>query len=532
MQAAAFDPSWFIGQDDDEEEEEETAGPTEEEIKKREALRKLVFKPGNRYEPSDDEDEGQDEDEEEEEKEDGDESPQASAPTTVPLGPSTAGGASASSANTTFQTPGAGAFIIGNRVRLHGLTNTKMNDKIACINGFVPSSGRWEVTIDDDGSTVRIKEENLEVIAEVEETQSVAASFMTGNHVRLRGLSNAAMNAKTARISGFVRASGRWQVTMDDGGAVLAIKEENLEVIAEVEETQNEDQEVVAEIQETQDEHMEVTAEVEETQACFMVGSRVRLCGLIERPEMNGKEAEIIGFSGTSGRWKITIDGGATFSMKEDNLMLRTAQTDAEAAEEEERKRKKKEKKERKLKEQEMNGDDACDEKKTAWLIPRHEEVPKTPPVMIWELDTKVERPDLRINFSIVYEIVSMDLERPNITPSEVIQKWEDEWGKNNHVSRLRFGIQPDREGGGKVRFLNQYDDFLPCHPAVVKLDGIGSILSMVAARLRPKDAEKLAARRKAEKQRKPFREVTPLVRQGLASRRGVGPSSFGERRV
>lgn len=93
-------------------------------------------------------------------------------------------------------------------------------------------------------------------------------------------------------------------------------------------------------------------------------------------------------------------------------------------------------------------------------------------------LNSFVACPELRVNFLIEKEALPMDIEQTGATPYDIMQMWEIRW-QIRYASRLKFVAIPDR------RVLNPREDSVPTHPAIVKLEGLGSILSAVAGVLR-----------------------------------------------
>jgi len=82
--------------------------------------------------------------------------------------------------------------------------------------------------------------------------------------------------------------------------------------------------------------------------------------------------------------------------------------------------------------------------------------------------------------FSIDGELFTMPLSRSGMTPREITDIWEKDWGVL-YASRLRFEAPPD----APIKWLNHHSHAVPSAPAVVRLDGMGSILQAVALALR-----------------------------------------------
>mmetsp|Transcript_3722 Transcript_3722/g.6704 ORF Transcript_3722/g.6704 Transcript_3722/m.6704 type:complete len:198 (+) Transcript_3722:55-648(+) len=86
----------------------------------------------------------------------------------------------------------------------------------------------------------------------------------------------------------------------------------------------------------------------------------------------------------------------------------------------------------------------------------------------------------MEVTFEINGNAYSMRCPNVDMTPHAVAKKWEQDWGVT-YASRLRFvGI-----ADSGPRTLNAREDVLPFAPAVVKLEGPGSVLTAVAVALR-----------------------------------------------
>mmetsp|Transcript_34890 Transcript_34890/g.108518 ORF Transcript_34890/g.108518 Transcript_34890/m.108518 type:complete len:459 (-) Transcript_34890:98-1474(-) len=82
-----------------------------------------------------------------------------------------------------------------------------------------------------------------------------------------------------------------------------------------------------------------------------------------------------------------------------------------------------------------------------------------------------------RTNFQVLGDILPMRLERESMTPAEVTDIWETQWGIP-YASRIKFEAPLDSER----KWLNPREDTLPLHPAVVVLhEKAGSVLSALA---------------------------------------------------
>ena len=57
------------------------------------------------------------------------------------------------------------------------------------------------------------------------------------------------------------------------------------------------------------------------------IGTRVELHGLQAKPELNGRRGVVVKFTGSSGRYRVQLDGegGGEFSLKRENIALAIA---------------------------------------------------------------------------------------------------------------------------------------------------------------------------------------------------------------
>mmetsp|Transcript_35000 Transcript_35000/g.63062 ORF Transcript_35000/g.63062 Transcript_35000/m.63062 type:complete len:214 (-) Transcript_35000:68-709(-) len=89
------------------------------------------------------------------------------------------------------------------------------------------------------------------------------------------------------------------------------------------------------------------------------------------------------------------------------------------------------------------------------------------------------------VNFCIEEEILPMRLPRSGATPHLASTLWENDWGVR-YAGRIRFIAPP----GSVSRYLNPRADALPSVPAVVRLEGPGSVLTALALALKRRSSE------------------------------------------
>mmetsp|Transcript_49359 Transcript_49359/g.86944 ORF Transcript_49359/g.86944 Transcript_49359/m.86944 type:complete len:476 (-) Transcript_49359:36-1463(-) len=98
-------------------------------------------------------------------------------------------------------------------------------------------------------------------------------------------------------------------------------------------------------------------------------------------------------------------------------------------------------------------------------------------------------------------ETLAMRLEHDGMTPSDLVEIWEKEWGITG-ASRVKFGAPPEYE----KRYLNAKEDLLPGPPSVVKLEAkLGSVLQTLALKIKRYGAlsvEETQQKKSAEQQK------------------------------
>eukprot|EP00416_Gambierdiscus_australes_P019533 CAMPEP_0171065668 /NCGR_PEP_ID=MMETSP0766_2-20121228/6974_1 /TAXON_ID=439317 /ORGANISM="Gambierdiscus australes, Strain CAWD 149" /LENGTH=390 /DNA_ID=CAMNT_0011521785 /DNA_START=125 /DNA_END=1298 /DNA_ORIENTATION=- len=101
------------------------------------------------------------------------------------------------------------------------------------------------------------------------------------------------------------------------------------------------------------------------------------------------------------------------------------------------------------------------------------------------------------VRFAVLDNVLPMRLPSESVLPQEVARIWEEEWGVP-YAGTLRFRAPR----GSSRRWLNPREDLLPCSPAVVGVEGKGSVLCALALALRQrnerlKDQDNVAAARR-----------------------------------
>lgn len=104
----------------------------------------------------------------------------------------------------------------GDQVRIDGLEKAAhLNGLCGILDAFDAKSGRWRIFL-ADGDVKAFKPDQLTVVSS------------PGNQVRIQGLQEAAyLNGRCGVLNAFDLTSGRWAVTLDEGGA-KALKPENI----------------------------------------------------------------------------------------------------------------------------------------------------------------------------------------------------------------------------------------------------------------------------------------------------------------
>eukprot|EP00927_Polykrikos_kofoidii_P005184 TRINITY_DN12068_c0_g1_i1.p1 TRINITY_DN12068_c0_g1~~TRINITY_DN12068_c0_g1_i1.p1 ORF type:complete len:1395 (+),score=291.46 TRINITY_DN12068_c0_g1_i1:614-4186(+) len=128
-------------------------------------------------------------------------------------------------------------------------------------------------------------------------TASSCTTFAIGQRIRVISLrSQTQHNGEEGRIVGFDEREVRWKVRMDEGSRLL-LKAQNIEAL-------------------------DVSAHM--CGACggdpLKPGSRVRVRGLVMRPEMNGHTGSLVGFDEAEGRWRVRMDDGSGKTLRVEHL--------------------------------------------------------------------------------------------------------------------------------------------------------------------------------------------------------------------
>mmetsp|Transcript_74331 Transcript_74331/g.229724 ORF Transcript_74331/g.229724 Transcript_74331/m.229724 type:complete len:226 (-) Transcript_74331:29-706(-) len=85
-------------------------------------------------------------------------------------------------------------------------------------------------------------------------------------------------------------------------------------------------------------------------------------------------------------------------------------------------------------------------------------------------------------------ERMQMFVKREGMTPQEITSIWENEW-KVRYASRLKFMAPLTEEGTmPKSKYLHARLDPVPSHPAVIRLEGIPSVIQSLVGQLRLHD--------------------------------------------
>eukprot|EP00933_Yihiella_yeosuensis_P030076 TRINITY_DN23755_c0_g1_i2.p1 TRINITY_DN23755_c0_g1~~TRINITY_DN23755_c0_g1_i2.p1 ORF type:complete len:172 (+),score=43.90 TRINITY_DN23755_c0_g1_i2:52-567(+) len=93
-----------------------------------------------------------------------------------------------------------------------------------------------------------------------------------------------------------------------------------------------------------------------------------------------------------------------------------------------------------------------------------------------------VDPSPIEVNFQIEDEVLSMELPNDSVTPHMICNIWENDWSIR-YASRIRFAYSKTSESSS--RFLNPRSDVLPSMPAVIRLEGPGSVLTSLQMELR-----------------------------------------------
>ncbi len=112
--------------------------------------------------------------------------------------------------------------LSGQHVTLHGLSRHDLNGKQGVCGRLEPAKMRYAVTLEGEDDAMLIRPRNLRV----------KKTSLQGERVVLKKLSNAAMNGRQGVAGAFHEARGRWAVILDGETESIAVKPENLEVVA------------------------------------------------------------------------------------------------------------------------------------------------------------------------------------------------------------------------------------------------------------------------------------------------------------
>jgi len=85
-------------------------------------------------------------------------------------------------------------------------------------------------------------------------------------------------------------------------------------------------------------------------------------------------------------------------------------------------------------------------------------------------------------------ERMKMFVSREGMTPQEIASIWENQW-KVPYASRIKFVAPPAEDGTMPTKkFLHARLDSVPSHPAVVRLEGVPSVIQSLVGQLRLHD--------------------------------------------
>jgi len=191
--------------------------------------------------------------------------------------------------------PGASVLLIG----LQG--SPGMNGMQATVVEWDDMDERWKVKM-ADGSLRKFKASNLQVVLSrnavpspvQDATMSTAVSAIRpGSSVTVCGLpARPDLNGESGIVEAWDGGEERWKVRMASGSGKL-LKPENLELSGKAT--------VPSEPAPSKD----------GSAMGLIVGSRVRVHGLIARPDLNGLHGTLVDFDEEEGRWRVRFDDGA-----------------------------------------------------------------------------------------------------------------------------------------------------------------------------------------------------------------------------
>eukprot|EP00439_Symbiodinium_sp_Y106_P073123 s549_g13.t1 len=122
-----------------------------------------------------------------------------------------------------------------------------------------------------------------------------------------------------------------------------------------------------------------------------------------------------------------------------------------------------------------------------------------------------VDPSPMEVSFDIQGDVYSMRCPNVNLTPQTVMQKWERDLGVT-YATRIRF-LAPSEQG---YRTLNARADALPFVPAVVKLEGPGSVLTALAVALKRRNSGAGASGNRQSGPQEGAAKAAPAKKAGL----------------
>lgn len=222
----------------------------------------------------------------------------------------------------------------GIQVQVTGLeSRPELNGRLGSVLAFDDAIGQWNVVM-TDGSEVSLRPDNLQLLGNVPclpsdpsarnvgmpsasretDTQSTPV-FEAGMHVRVAGLtSRPELNGREASVLELDGATGRWNVVMADGSG-LSLRSNNLQKLEGTTCVPSTSSSACA-----ADATAECCRENQRETSLLRAGMYIRVAGLMSRPELNGCEGRLLGFSDATGRWSVAMRDGSELSLKSHNL--------------------------------------------------------------------------------------------------------------------------------------------------------------------------------------------------------------------
>jgi len=165
---------------------------------------------------------------------------------------------------------------------------------------------------------------------------STAKSFVVGDWVHIRGLmSRSDLNGKKGQVVEFDEREQRWRVVVD-GSTGLLVKSENLVRVTDDSTSQCAEQfpgmphadKSAGSICSMEPEEAGLADQKGSLEAAHQsmsipvlaAGKLVRIQGLTARPELNGKQGQLIKFDVEQDRWRVVVDGSTGLLLREANL--------------------------------------------------------------------------------------------------------------------------------------------------------------------------------------------------------------------